>query len=61
MDAPADVVAFEREHDGDRLLCVVNLSPEERDVAMDDGEVLLASGVNGAHFAGYGALIARLV
>ena len=60
LDAPADVVAFEREHDGERLLCVVNLSPDERDVALAYGEVLLACGVEGSRFATYGALIARI-
>ncbi|MDR6788075.1 alpha-glucosidase [Sphingomonas sp. BE138] len=59
LDAPADVVAFVREYEGERLLCVVNLSAEAREVPIVWGEMVLAYGVEGSAFAGYGALIAR--
>jgi alpha-glucosidase len=33
LDAPEDIVLFERSHDGERLLCAFNLGAEAREVA----------------------------
>lgn len=60
VDAPDGMIAFERAHDGTRLRCVVNLGAAPGEVAMADAEPLLAHGVDGGRFAGYGAVIARV-
>ena len=60
INAPSGVVAFERAHDGERLLCVVNLSPDPSTFAAGAAAPLLSHGVAGDAFEGYGALIARL-
>ncbi|MHC9418346.1 alpha-glucosidase family protein [Sphingomonas citri] len=58
VDLGPGVVAFERASGDERLLCVVNLTPEPRALALPDGVTLVASGVSGASFEGYGALLA---
>ena len=61
VDAAGSVIAFERVLDGERLLCVVNLSAEPVEVTLPQAEVLLGHGVDSGRFEGYGAVIARLV
>jgi alpha-glucosidase len=54
-DSPAPLLAFEREHDGERLLCVFNMSGQPTDLP-SDGETLIEQ----APTAPYGFRIARL-
>ncbi|MBW6527659.1 alpha-glucosidase family protein [Sphingomonas sp. RHCKR7] len=58
VDLAPGVVAFERVAGDERLLCAVNLTPEPRELALPDGVTLVASGVSGARFEGYGAMLA---
>ena len=58
VDLGSGVVAFERADGDERLLCVVNLTAEPRELALPEGVTLVASGVSGARFEGYGALLA---
>ena len=65
-DAPASVVAFERAHDGERLLVAVNLSEQPAQIQVGKVELLEMSGdgvtLSGgaAHVPAWQALIARL-
>ena len=59
LDAPAGLVAIEREHDGERVLVVVNLTPAPIHWAVPPHVPLLATGVGDDAFAPYAALIAQ--
>ncbi len=52
VDAAGPVLAFTREHDGARMLCVFNMSADEAVFSGDMGEAVLQSGAVG----GAGAL-----
>jgi alpha-glucosidase len=54
-DSPAPILAFERQHDGERLLCAFNMSGHPTDLPTD-GETLIEQ----APAAPYGFRIARL-
>ena len=66
----ADVLAFVREHQGERVLCAFNLSAQPAELALPAGLALaqqLDSGIGGAQpvgatlqFAPWGVLHARL-
>ncbi|WP_338468353.1 alpha glucosidase [Novosphingobium sp. ZN18A2] len=63
LEASGNVLAIEREADGDRILCVFNIGPAGARWEPADAQgwdVLLETGsVTGWSFGGYGALVAR--
>ena len=50
LDAPGEILAFEREHEGERILCVFNLAPEDARFPVPKG--IRASWLPGHDFTG---------